>query len=109
MRIEEDLLLPVVCNLDALTDPATHGSALTTWRAAVIATHELPNGYEFELPGTNEMLATVATFISNERECCPFFTFGIQLAPKGTLRFRLTGPEGTRELLQQGFGQRASR
>ena len=105
MRIEEDLLLPVVCDLQALTDPAAHGSALDAWRAAVVASREFADGYEFELPGTNEVLATVATFIQNERQCCPFFKFGIELTSTGPLLFRLTGPEGTRELLRDGLAQ----
>jgi hypothetical protein len=48
-----------------------------------------------------DALADVARWAANERRCCPFLTFTIELAPAGgPLWVRLTGPEGTREFLE---------
>ena len=42
----------------------------------------------------------VARWIANERRCCPFLTFAIELAPAGgPLVVVLTGPAGTRDFL----------
>jgi hypothetical protein len=42
----------------------------------------------------------VARWITNERRCCPFLTFGVELSPDGgPLWLRLAGPAGTREFL----------
>ena len=54
----------------------------------------LPDGYAFRFDP--EMLLDVARFVENERRCCPFVTFVIELGPRsGPLWLRLTGPEGT--------------
>ncbi|HJU66444.1 MAG TPA: hypothetical protein VJ596_12230 [Gemmatimonadaceae bacterium] len=53
-------------------------------------------GYRFE----PQMLDDVARFVSNERRCCPFLRFSIELAPDdGPLWLHLVGPVGTREFL----------
>ena len=58
----------------------------------------LPNGYAFRFPPTS--LEEVARFVSNERKCCPFMGFELTLASEsGPLWLRMTGPEGTREVL----------
>ena len=40
---------------------------------------ELPNGYAFRFAA--ETFGEVARFMENERRCCPFLTFTIELAP----------------------------
>lgn len=38
--------------------------------------------------------------MDNERRCCPFLAFAIELPPgEGALTLRLAGPEGVREFL----------
>lgn len=58
----------------------------------------VPDGYRFRFdPGVFEL---VARFVENERKCCPFLTFAIELAATGgPIWLRLTGPEGTRDFL----------
>jgi hypothetical protein len=59
---------------------------------------ELPNGYAFSFDAA--ALTEVARFIENERKCCPFITFELQVTPgAGPLHLRMTGPEGTRAVL----------
>jgi hypothetical protein len=59
---------------------------------------QLPEGYAFRLP--SEALRSVAQFVANERKCCPFIHFEISVAPNsGVLWLRMTGPAGTRAVL----------
>lgn len=58
----------------------------------------LPDGYAFRFPA--DALEQVARFVANERRCCPFLRFVLELPPGGdALWLRLTGPEGTAALL----------
>lgn len=59
---------------------------------------DLPNGYAFRFDA--DELETIACFIANERRCCPFMTFELEISPaSGPLWLRMTGPEGTRDVL----------
>lgn len=56
-------------------------------------------GYAFTF--SHEAFDDVARFVANERRCCPFLNFTIELAPPdGALTLRLTRPEGTRAFLE---------
>jgi hypothetical protein len=58
----------------------------------------LPNGYAFRFDVT--VLEEVARFIENERKCCPFMTFEVEVGPAaGPLWLRMTGPDGTQAVL----------
>jgi mercuric ion transport protein len=58
----------------------------------------LPDGYAIRFRA--DALEAVARFIENERKCCPFLTFALTLDPDcGPLWLRITGPEGTRAVL----------
>ena len=43
--------------------------------AAAKSQTNLPNGAEFRFDAADSMWERVATFVSEERECCPFFAF----------------------------------
>jgi hypothetical protein len=55
------------------------------------------NGYEYRF--AEEDLVDLARFVENERRCCPFLSFSMQLVPVGGLLLRLDGPVRTREFL----------
>jgi hypothetical protein len=58
----------------------------------------LANGYAIRFPA--DAFEPVARFVANERKCCPFINFELTLAPQtGPLWLRMTGPEGTRRVL----------
>lgn len=60
---------------------------------------ELPNGYAYRFQ--SDALEAVARFVANERRCCPFLNFELAVAAaSGPLWLRMTGPEGTREVLE---------
>jgi hypothetical protein len=60
---------------------------------------DLPDGYAFRF--ADDKLVELVRFIDNERKCCPFMTFHLQVGPQaGPIWLRMTGPVGTREVLQ---------
>ena len=68
----------------------------------------LPNGYAFRF--RPETLRAVADFVANERKCCPFLAFALELGPdSGPLWLRMTGPVGTRELLDAELNLKVSK
>ena len=56
------------------------------------------HGYAFRFAG--DELATIARFVANERKCCPFVSFAIEVSGDGPVWLRMTGPPGTREFLE---------
>lgn len=64
---------------------------------------QLPDGYAFRFEP--DAVEAVARFIANERKCCPFISFELSLAPEsGPVWLRMTGPVGTREVVQAELG-----
>jgi hypothetical protein len=62
----------------------------------------LPDGYCFRFPA--DAFGQVARFVDNERKCCPFLRFEVEVPPGGdAVWLRLTGPEGTRAFLDAEF------
>ena len=70
---------------------------------AVRERRDLPDGYAFRFDA--ESLEQVARFVANERRCCPFLSFTVEVAPgAGPVWLHLTGPAGTRQLLDAELG-----
>ena len=64
---------------------------------------DLPHGVELRFDADD--LDDVARFVGNERRCCPFLRFDLELLPGGgPLWLRLTGPVGTRDFLAAELG-----
>src|SRR3990172_1036265 len=62
---------------------------------------ELSNGYTFRFLNEPGKFMAIAKYIENERLCCPFFNFELEIKPNnGALWLRLTGGEGVKELLK---------
>lgn len=99
---------PFVCDMNAI-EPANrdrHIAAAVEVFQAVHAIRELPNGYAFRLPGETNLLLKTAEFVANERLCCPFFGFMIEIEPEGgSLWLHLTGPDGVKPFIQAEIGE----
>lgn len=68
---------------------------------------DLANGYAFRF--RHDAFEALARFVANERKCCPFMNFELVLASEsGPLWLRMTGPEGTRAVLQAELNLPAS-
>ncbi len=72
--------------------------------AAVQEIQDMPTGYGFLLPPDSVMLLKVAEYIANERLCCAFLHFTVEIEPNGgPLWLRLTGGEGVKEYIRSVF------
>jgi len=103
--------IPVACDLGVF-DPvrdAEHRRLTARVSSAVVGREALPDGYALRYRQDPEVLLDVARFVVLERDCCPFFTFTIVMEPPGgSLWLRLTGPEGTKEVVDL-FTERLAR
>jgi hypothetical protein len=65
---------------------------------------ELADGYAFRFD--SEQYQLVAAFIDNERLCCPFLTFQLEVAPhRGTVRLRITAPSEAKQFIREELGR----
>lgn len=89
----------LICNLDAIEDREAHVAVSERVFGAVMDTQETADGYEFKLPV--ERLNDVALWMSNERLCCPFFHFSLNLAPESShLWLSLGGSDAVKALIK---------
>lgn len=112
---EADVTVPIACDLTAIAEDerAAH-EAYISERLFSDAQEilELPDGFalRFEAGHYGEL----AQFVANERLCCPFFTFVLEVTPaQGPVWLRLTGHAGVKGFLKvllrfQGVGARAT-
>src|SRR4051812_16520889 len=102
MKVTTSDALPVACvpsAIEASERPTHFALARKLLGQSSAKRVPLPTGLEFQLPP--DSLVDVARFVSNERKCCPFMTFDINVASNGgAILLRMTGPAGTREVLE---------
>jgi hypothetical protein len=98
--------LPIACDLTAIPLEAReqHVTVGVQIFQAVEEVQELPNGYAFRFGNEPGMLMALANFVENERHCCAFYSFVIEVEPgHGPLWLRLTGGKGVKEFEQLIF------
>lgn len=96
-----------VCDMTALEPAARERHMVTSGQLfqAVQEVRELPNGYAFRLPNDSATLLKAAEFVADERLCCPFFGFVLELGPEGEpLWLRLTGRDGVKPFIEAEVG-----
>ena len=95
---------PLACDLTliATADREQHvGVTVPAIFGAAQEVCELPNGYAFRLPNAPGMFLALAQFVENERLCCPFFGFALEVEQhSGPLWLRLTGSQEAKQLLE---------
>jgi hypothetical protein len=78
--------------------------AKRVWWELPAERRELPDGYGLRFDP--EQYAVLATFIANERLCCPFLRFTLEVTPgQGPLWLRVTGDERAKEALRGELAQ----
>lgn len=99
--------IPLVCNMGVFTPEQREAHIRTTTELiqGVQRIREVENGYEFQFPNETGFISRIAEFISNERLCCPFLEFNLNIRSNDVPVFlSLTGPIGTQEFLRAEFG-----
>lgn len=90
---------PLACDLTAIPADVReeHVIGAPQLFAAAQAVHELADGYAIRFANEVGRFMTIAKFVENERLCCPFFHFRLEIEPnRGPIWLRLTGAEGGR-------------
>ena len=86
--------LPIACTLTAEEQSAWQDGMGRTIFEGYDERRELPDGYALRFPGDDAWANALMEFIIHERECCPFFTFGLVFEPNhGAIWLHLTGSE----------------
>ena len=66
--------------------------------AAARSRERLFDGYHYTFD--SDALEDLTAFVANERRCCPFLSFALEITPAdGPIVLRLTGPAGVHEFL----------
>jgi len=98
---------PFACDMTAIAPEqrGAHIAAIERLFHSAQNMRELPHGYGFELPNESDVLLTAAQFITLERLCCPFFSFGIEIEREGgSMWLSLTGLEGVKPFIMAEIG-----
>jgi hypothetical protein len=102
MDVQTNRAIPIACDptaIDAEYREAHLEAAGHLLRDGALEVQELHDGYAFRYAA--EQYAQVTEFIANERLCCPFFTFNLEVTPaQGPLWLRITGSEEIKAFLQ---------
>jgi hypothetical protein len=96
----------LACDLNAIApeERAHHIETAAQVFGSALETRELPDGYAWRLPAESAVLRAASAYIANERLCCPFFRFTLELEPhSAALWLRLTGEDGVKEVLRAEF------
>ena len=98
---------PFACDMTAIA-PEQRGAHIATIEKlfrAVRSRRELPDGYAFELPNESDVLLTATEFIMNERLCCPFFDFALEVEREGGPTWlSLKGRNGVKSFIMAEVG-----
>lgn len=103
MSTEMHQTVAIACDLSAIPaeDREQHSAAAEQLFSAIQEVLELADGYALRLPATSATLLSAAEFIANERLCCPFFNFGLEVeANGGPLWLQLKGSAGVKEFIE---------
>lgn len=94
--------LPIACLLPAPELRARTAGEINELTKLAREITALEDGYQLRFEPEGGLLVRLAAFVERERECCPFLRFDLTVEPAaGPIYLRLTGPEGTKTLLQE--------
>ena len=101
-KLEANTEVVIACNPNAIPADQRDQWIATGLKvfASALEVQDMPDGFGIRLPADSAMLLKVAQYISNERLCCPFVHFTVEVEPNGgSLWLRLTGGEGVKEYM----------
>jgi hypothetical protein len=90
----------LVCKLTTPELRARQQTVLARLKSQVLHKKELADGFAYEFPGTDAMLAELMSFIVTERQCCGFFTFQLAVQDEShSAWLEVKGPEGVKDVI----------
>ena|SRR6266540_2028681 len=97
---------PLACNMGVFTPSQrdSHIQSTAQLMQAIQGIQDIENGYQFLFPNEAVFISKIAEFISNERLCCPFLKFTLNVnSNTEPISLALVGPLGTQEFLRAEF------
>lgn len=96
---------PMICKHTTAELNHRKETVLASLKAKVLERKELEDGFAFRFEGSDAVLDELNTFIQSERQCCPFFTFGLSVSGEPSEAWlSLTGPDGVKEVIRDELG-----
>lgn len=97
---------PIACQLKALdaVERARQKELLEIVRGKIRHVVELDDGFEIELPSDPASFMEIAEWVNLERRCCAFAKFAMVSNGDESVRVRLSGGPGAREVLLAEMG-----
>jgi hypothetical protein len=97
--------LPVICTLTDAQRQQRRVEVLQKVTECIQELKPLDDGYVFRFAADDGILDELMQVIQLERQCCPFLRFRLTVEPNhGPVWLELTGPSGTRILLEAELG-----
>jgi hypothetical protein len=94
--------LPIACTLSPADRQQRRATLLPSILARAVERDHLPDGYRWRFAPADDFLATLGAVIDAERHCCRFLRFAVAAeSDGGVVTLEVTGPQGTREFLDQ--------
>src|SRR5947209_4222232 len=105
MSVETEVQeIPIACTLSAEEQAERGDGVVTPLFAQAQAIRELSDGYSLRFPDDGELALRLLTFVTEERGCCPFFTFEMRFEPgNGPIWLSIRGLEGVKELVKDSL------
>lgn len=92
--------LPIACTLGPAAVKARREDLLGGLVRRAEERIDIPNGYRVRFTPAKDILATIASVVDLERQCCRFLRFHLMIDPdEGPIWLEFTGPPGTRDFL----------
>ena len=98
---------PVACTLTPEQLENRPNTISETLAARYIGIDEGGDGLIIRFEGTDDALVAASRFAANELQCCSFAEYRIETAPPyEETRLTITGPDGTKTMMQEGLIER---
>lgn len=98
---------PVACTLTPEQLDNRPKAIRETLAARYAGANEVDDGVTIRFEGTDDALVAASQFAANELQCCSFAEYRIETSPPyEETRLTITGPDGTKTMMQQGLVER---
>lgn len=93
------------CKLTSSALRERKATVISSLRKKLAIKKDIPGGFEYIFPGSDEIIDELVDFIKSERQCCNFFQFNLNISgDTNEVRLSITGPEGSRRFLENELG-----